>query len=98
MDWWVYADLCEERGESPNGVAAKLGFSNSACTKWKKGSVPGGDTLRKIADYFGVSVGYLLGRSGQYGPDDVDESIYEILSGMTRDERIEVLDYLRGKV
>ena len=29
---------------------------------WKRGSVPKGDTLEKLADYFGVSVDYLLGK------------------------------------
>ena len=41
----------------------KLGFSNSTYTTWKKrGTSPKVDDLAKIADYFGVSVDYLLGR------------------------------------
>lgn len=38
-------------------------MSNATPTKWKKtGATPVGDTLDKIAVYFGVSVDYLLGK------------------------------------
>ena len=61
MFWDIYSDLCKKNNTSPNGVAAALGLSNATCTKWKQGSTPGGKNLQKIADYFGVSTGYLLG-------------------------------------
>lgn len=39
-----------------------MGLSNSLATKWKNtGAVPQGETLNKVANYFGVSVDYLLG-------------------------------------
>lgn len=61
MFWENYSNLCKRNNESPTGVAQKLGFTNAACSKWKKGTVPNGTTLRTIADYFGVTTGYLLG-------------------------------------
>lgn len=61
MFWETYTVLCKSKNESPTGVAQKLGFTNAACSKWKKGTVPNGTTLKTIADYFGVSTGYLLG-------------------------------------
>jgi transcriptional regulator with XRE-family HTH domain len=61
MFWENYSNLCKKNNESPTGVAQKLGFTNAACSKWKKGTVPNGTTLQKIADYFGVTTGYLLG-------------------------------------
>ena len=40
-----------------------LGLSNGCINKWTTGNQrPNIDTLMKIADYFGVSVDYLLGR------------------------------------
>ncbi|MBQ8401534.1 MAG: hypothetical protein IJX14_06345 [Clostridia bacterium] len=37
-------------------------MSNATYTNWKKrGSTPQGKNLQKIADYFGVTTGYLLG-------------------------------------
>lgn len=61
MFWDVFLSLCAKKGISPNGACADLGLSNAIATKWKSGAVPRFATLRKIADYFGVSVNYLLG-------------------------------------
>ena len=42
-------------------LSPKTGGSNSITTKWKKtGATPKGDTLQRIADYFGVTTDYLL--------------------------------------
>ena len=36
-------------------------MNRASAVKWKNGTVPGGATLQKLAEYFGVSVDYLLG-------------------------------------
>ena len=53
--------LCNERGEFPSVVCKKIGITPAAFSKWTDESVPRKATLMKIADYFGVSVDYLLG-------------------------------------
>lgn len=60
MFWNTFVQLCNERGISPNRVCAELNFSKNAATKWKQGAMPRDTTLRKIADYLGVSVDYLM--------------------------------------
>ena len=60
MFWDNFIVLCNQKGEAPNAVSKKLGFSNSACTYWKNGSTPRDTALRKIADYFGVTKSHLL--------------------------------------
>lgn len=57
-----YAALCKERGETPNSVAKIIGASSGSVTAWKNGTAPRNATLAKIADYFGVSTDYLLGK------------------------------------
>ena len=57
----VFSSLCEFKQKTPNGVAKELGFASSSVTQWKHGSTPRPIALQKIADYFGVSVHYLLG-------------------------------------
>lgn len=57
-----YAALCKARGETPNSVAKLIGASSGSVTAWKKGTDPRNATLLKIADYFKVSVDYLLGK------------------------------------
>jgi transcriptional regulator with XRE-family HTH domain len=46
-------------------LLAELNINHNAYNNWeKRGTVPGGDTLVKLADYFNVSIDYLLGRTG----------------------------------
>ena len=57
----IFIDLCNNRKESPSAVCMKLGLSNAAFSKWTDETVPRRATLQRFADYFGVSVNYLLG-------------------------------------
>lgn len=40
----------------------KLGFGRNSLYSWKT-KTPNGDRIKKVADYFGVSTDYLLGRT-----------------------------------
>ena len=52
--------LCDKKGISPYKACTEIGLNRAAVAKWKGGSVPNGQTLAKIAEYFGVSTDYLL--------------------------------------
>lgn len=54
-------DLCKEKGISHRRLEQELGLGNGAISKWVKSS-PSSDIMEKLADYFNVSVDYLLGR------------------------------------
>ena len=51
--------LCKERNISITALEAKLGFGRCTILKWKTSS-PTVDKLKKVADYFGVSIEELL--------------------------------------
>lgn len=54
--------LCERKGVSPKRAVTEMGMSNSLATKWKNtNATPNSETLKKVAEYFDVSVAYLLG-------------------------------------
>lgn len=55
-----YKELCSKKGESPTKAAANNGIGGSTVTAWKNGSFPKGETVYKLANYFGVSADYLL--------------------------------------
>ena len=55
-----FCKLCKDKKLKPTNVALEIGISRATATKWKKGSIPSGDSLIKLADYFGVSVDELL--------------------------------------
>lgn len=66
MFYDLFCKLCTEKGVAPTRAALDIGLSKSTPTAWKKRQLtPQGDTLNKIADYFGVSVSYLLGQETQ---------------------------------
>ena len=69
MFWDNFIRLCQKSNTSPNGVAKKLAISSGSITSWKQGRVPHYNTLLKIADYFGVSVDYLLADESKKSPD-----------------------------
>lgn len=51
--------LADEQNLSLPALESKLGFGNSTIVKWDK-STPNADKLNKVAQYFGVSMDYLL--------------------------------------
>lgn len=67
-----FVEMCKIKRMSPAAVARDIGLSNSSTTTWKRGSIPKGDTLQKLADYFEVSVDYLLGQYHLKGIIDIE--------------------------
>lgn len=61
MFWNRFVQLCVEKGTSPTRVVKETGIAAGSVTKWKAGAHPNNTSAQKIADYFGVSVDYLLG-------------------------------------
>lgn len=105
-----FKELCNNNGETPNSVATKLGFSQAAAPYWKKsGRPPKREALEKIAEYFGCTIEYLLGReqtvadvfgmienaqTKQNAPAKHSRSeVFSILGQLTDSELDEVLDF-----
>lgn len=59
--------LAKKQGKSIKTVALDIGLSENAIYGWKK-TKPKADDLARVADYFHVSVDYLLGREEQPAP------------------------------
>ena len=57
----IFEKLLNERGVTAYKVAKETGVTTATLTSWKQGKyVPKQEKLQKIADYFGVSLDYLL--------------------------------------
>lgn len=57
----IFVKLLEKYGVTAYKVSKATGIGGSTFTDWKNGrSVPKQDKLQKIADYFGVTVDYLI--------------------------------------
>ena len=79
MFWDTYKKLCDEKKIAPTAAGVAIGVTNAAVSKWKKGAVPNGVTLQKIADYFGVSVAYLLGEDETSLREEAEQNREKIL-------------------
>lgn len=85
----TFLRLCNQVKKTPSRVILEVGGTKSAITRWKNGGMPTDATANKIADYFGVSVDYLMGRevpeskespTTQTGSEALKEAGYYLLN------------------
>lgn len=70
----VFEQLCNQRNITPTQVARDNGLTQQTVSHWKtRGSTPKAETVQKLADYFNVSVDYLLGTEKEKAPIPKDE-------------------------
>lgn len=86
------ARLCEEKGIKGAKMCAEVGISKAILTELKMGRRTGvnANTAQKIASYFGVSVGYLLGEE-ERTPAPEQEPIQDDVS----DKRQMLIDFAK---
>lgn len=60
MFYEQFSDLCAQHNIKETTLARQLGIGASAPKRWKEGSTPDLVNAKKIADYFGVSIDYLM--------------------------------------
>lgn len=73
-------DLLNKKGTSQSDLAAYLGVSNFVVSHWKLGtsvSFTKSEYLKKIAEYFRVSVEYLIGTSDSKAGNSSDKELDE---------------------
>lgn len=90
--------LCERKGIRAGRLCDTLGLSRGLMTDLKMGRKKGlnADTAQKIAGYFGVSVGQLLGQETPRDVlDDVDVAFYGDFKELNEEEKEAVRDMVR---
>lgn len=81
-----FVELCRQRQVSPSFVMREIGLNKSNATFWKQGSIPKGATLHKLAEYFDVSIDYLLDFTNEYKEAlQLDEDQIVELMGIDRE-------------
>lgn len=84
-----FIELCRKSGVKPTPLVMQMGLSSSNVSQWKKGSTPRPEVLKRLADYFNVSVEYLLESDQKEKPATQE-------GGELSDEDIEVIELLRA--
>ena len=92
-----FEQQCRIRGESPSHALEAAGLSKSLYGKWKKqpDRMPYGDTVKKLANYFGCSFEALEsgGRPARYTSDTFTQLMNEIAKLDNRDQK-HLLSYI----
>lgn len=102
MFYTNFVKLCNRKGIAPTAAAVEMGFHRSDATRWSKGAEPRRTTLEKVADYFGVSVDYLLNGEKENpasvadGVDDLDVEALDIMHQLPPEKQAAALAMLRG--
>lgn len=99
-------DLADAKQTTFAEIERKIGISNGQIRRWDKVS-PKAENIKKVADYFDVSVDYLLERTEKALPTKKQQStdLDEILDGMmsfdgkpmTDHDREAIRAYLQGR-
>ena len=96
--------LCERNGIRPGRLCDELGISRGLMTDLKMGRKKGvnAETAQKIASFFGVSVGHLLGIEGSNAVnestvnlDQIDVAFYGDFKELSEEEKETVRDMVR---
>ena len=95
----VIENLCQQKGIRPGQMCNELGLSRGLMTDLKMGRKKGvnAETAQKIASFFGVSVGYLLGEEVEATDvlDQVDVAFYGDFKELDEDQKEAVRDMVR---
>ena len=95
----VIENLCRQRDIRPGQMCTELGLSRGLMTDLKMGRKKSvsAQTAQKIAAYFGVSVGYLLGDETQSPDilDQVDVAFYGDFKELDEEQKEAVRDMVR---
>lgn len=98
--------LCNSRGISVNKLEEKLKLSRNTLYSWKR-NTPVGRNLMKVADYFGVSTDYILGRNDNNGQTQASHLEYDLNNylqnqnvtfrgiSLTEKDRSLIMEYLK---
>ena len=92
-------NLCTQRGIRPGRLCEETGLSRGLITDLKMGRKKSlsAETAQKIAAYFGVSVGYLLGQEETASDvlDQVDVAFYGDFKELDEEQKEAVRDMVR---
>lgn len=96
-----FAFYCTKIGKSESAVAKDVGITSKSVTGWKNGALPRNSTLKKLADYFGITVEELMGTkkepAGMGELNGVKKQVVELMDDMSQEEINALFIFLKSK-
>lgn len=100
-----YCELCRKKGVTPSRAAIDAGISKSLVTKWKLAGteLPSPDVIKRLSNYFCISVSEVLGAETKKEPSTVsgeklteaESALLELFRLVPEDQREMVLGMIR---
>jgi len=96
----IFIDLCNQKNEAPSVVCRKVNITPATFSCWTDDSIPRRATLQRIADYFGVTVDYLLGKEETPSPANQENSITlhgrngEVIHSEVTEEQMNLIKFI----
>ncbi len=98
-------NLRREKGVTVYDSSKSIGVCHQTISKWENGkAIPSGENAQKLAEYFGVTIDYLLGRNNSsiddlLTPDEVinitnNKKFLKDFSSLKDEQQKEVLDFI----
>lgn len=96
----IITELLSKNHTSASKMMSELGFSSGLFSQWKSGKQePSTEKLSKIAEYFGVTTDYLLGKEDDsiqvYDEDDnivvIDDETRDIIDSLRTNPEMKIL-------
>ena len=96
----ILKDLRTKKGVYQKDVAKYLGVDRTTYVKYERGySEPNLDTIKKLANYFDVTVDFLLGEENTLDSqfNEIEFALYGEVKELTDEQKQDILDYARFK-
>lgn len=70
-----FVQICSRRGITPSRAAIEAGLSKSTVSKWKStpDAEPTGTAIKKLSEYFGITIAELMGEETEKAPTNAGE-------------------------
>ena len=94
--------LLSKKGVSKNKMLTDLELGKNSFVNWEnRGTIPGGNTINKIAEYFEVSTDYLLGNTQTSAENDKkmsteDIKIMKMIKSLSPEKKEMFLKFLKS--
>ena len=90
----IFENLCNKNNVTPYRVCKETGLTTATISNWKAGrNTPKQDKLQKIADYFGVTLEYLMTGEEKEGEEKyyINEETAEMAQTLFENRALRVL-------
>ena len=87
-------ELCRRKGIAVSRLEIELDFSRASISKWTV-SLPRCDKLKAVADYFGVSMEYLMTGEERDGLSENERMIISLFNSLDSERQLRIIGSMR---